>query len=524
MRWIAPPEKREITLVLLSLTVYFFAYNIESSMQILGIDPVTTQGVVLSRFGLGKTKAIGRDGRKPAGWRDPLETDIFGDWSWDDGHVAGDVKSRSQSKGTGRHGATWIGPTEVGAIERKRFGDETVNDALQRWGDDLAQTQLVKHVPGYTILDHVYSFNGTMYLITDSPASIPSLSSIVASRDGSNEWKVLTLEQGRKTLGTYGSPIRGVSWLAADSKTYNSTLFALWRTYSSLDSAIDASGRTKLASPHRLIFPNKRFFTDSDPDFKDHWIRRARVDTGFHPYLAKAAFPQLTVQYLQDWEDYHQMEVPFVFERLVIADQSVAEGAVKSALPVYSPALELEGASRHWWEPVRRNVAQYLGAYEVKPKAKKVVTYLHTQDDPQGPKLSSENHKALVHDLSTMARTHGYELNIVSTQTAATAWTVKMTAVVKSSIILSVYGNHLMDSLFMAPSPQSTVMEIFPTDRFSRDMEYAVRSLGLHYMAWWDDRSFPSDLPPVSPPNGEPVTIDARAITKTIHDVLSRAT
>lgn len=214
--------------------------------------------------------------------------------------------------------------------------------------------------------------------------------------------------------------------------TDNSTLFALWRTYSSLDESIDEYGTTTLSPPRRLVFPHNRFFTDANPDFSQHWIRRARVDTGFHPYLAKVALPQLTVEYYEDWEDYQKIAIPFVYERLVVADRTAAKANVEEGWPAYTSAFDLD-ASEHWWEPVRKNLAQFLGEYDVKPNAKKAVTYLHTQSESSA-KLSRADHDALVKALQLMADRQGYELHVVSTQTAETDWTERMRAIVKSSV------------------------------------------------------------------------------------------
>ena len=149
MRWTAPPDRREIGFILLCLGTYLVAYNIEITLQVLGIDAAATKGAVLSRLGVGST-VIGDDGRKPAGWRDSLELDIFGTWQWFRGHVAGDGTEVSQLTGSGRHGAQWVAQKDiqdVGGLQ-KPFGDSTVNDVLQTWGDDIPQTRLVNHVPG----------------------------------------------------------------------------------------------------------------------------------------------------------------------------------------------------------------------------------------------------------------------------------------------------------------------------------------------------------------------------------------
>jgi len=152
MRWTAPPDKREITILFLSLFAYFFAYNIDASLQILGIDRLATQGAVFSRLGIGKS-VIGADGRRPAGWRDSLENEIFGDWNWAKNHVAGDGAERTQLKGSGRHGAMWLDSPPVGKVDRSPLGEGAVDDAAQQWGDNMPITTVVQQAPGESFVD-----------------------------------------------------------------------------------------------------------------------------------------------------------------------------------------------------------------------------------------------------------------------------------------------------------------------------------------------------------------------------------
>lgn len=153
MRWTAPPDKRELTLILFSLTIFTLSYNLDQSFRFLGLDPAAP-GSLRSRLGLGGGvghKTIDKDGRKPPGWRDALETEIYGEWAWDVGHVAGDGAERSQAKDTGRHGALWLGRRETGEVAGKVFGHTTVDEGIKWWNEDVPQTTLVKHAPGARI-------------------------------------------------------------------------------------------------------------------------------------------------------------------------------------------------------------------------------------------------------------------------------------------------------------------------------------------------------------------------------------
>lgn len=155
MRWMAPLERRELTLILFALTVFFFAFNIDNSIRVLGFDPEAAHGVVSSTLGFGNSKLIGKDGRKLPGWRDGLENDIFGSWGWDEGHIAGDGEERSQVKDTGKYGALWAGQKETGEVTNKVLGETTVNQGFWRWRDDIPQSKVVQHAPGVLSIRHL---------------------------------------------------------------------------------------------------------------------------------------------------------------------------------------------------------------------------------------------------------------------------------------------------------------------------------------------------------------------------------
>ncbi|KAJ7687783.1 hypothetical protein B0H14DRAFT_2487631 [Mycena olivaceomarginata] len=515
MRWTSPPTRREISLIIFSLTVFALSYNIDSSIRIVGLNK-------LQGLGLGGGRAVvGRDGRRLPAARDALEKLIYGDWAWDEEQIAGDGVERSQAKGVGRHGAMWVDKREVGALTGSSLGQTTVDQAFWRWGADVPRTKLMKHIPGYTVIDNIILFNGTMNIVTDESDLFPPIQNMVLSTD-LNKWRVVTPQQAREQLGPFGGRIRGASWMSADSSPHNSTLLALWRTYSALDPNIGPEGTTKLAPPRRLIYPYYGFFTDMNPEHADVTTRRQRVVNGIHPELVKAAFPFMTVMYYEDWEDYHQMEVPFVFERLVVADRTAAQYGVQADEPIYAPAFKLEeGMSEHWWEPIRRGLATYFEAYgENAPK--KVVTYVQRQSHTHGLRLSDEDHSALVDALHKLERDHGYEVHIVSNIDEEMPWSERLRAIVRSSVMLGVYDDDLLDSVYMQRTPHTTLMEFFPPQTFAHNQELVAKAVGIRYIAWWNERQLSGDtLPPVSSPNGgEAVPIDVSAVIGTIRQVL----
>lgn len=144
--WLSPPDRREITLLLLCTLIFILFYNI-------GQGTLTSSIPTLDSFhvpGLTSTsKALippGADGRRPKEWRDKLEDFIAGTWAWNEGFVSGDGKEREQAFGADR-AAIWI-RREESKPEPAIYGEGVVRGVFRQWGYDFPTTTIVKHIPG----------------------------------------------------------------------------------------------------------------------------------------------------------------------------------------------------------------------------------------------------------------------------------------------------------------------------------------------------------------------------------------
>lgn len=214
----------------------------------------------------------------------------------------------------------------------------------------------------------------------------------------------------------------------------NYTLFSLWRTYSSLDPSVSPSDLPKLPSPRRIFYPNIRSLTGPKPDSNAPILPRERSPSGFHPYLPKAAFPMLGLMFREDWEDFASMQAPFLLNRVVVSDEGSARRSRRDIPPFSVPLVELD-ASEHWWEPIRRNVAAFLGVdYEAEKTwmgSQKVVTYLSRQDAEDGPKLKHSDHETLVNELHLLE--NSFIVNIIP---ANAPWAERIAAILQSTVSL----------------------------------------------------------------------------------------
>jgi hypothetical protein len=148
MQWTAPPTRRELTLVFFSLTIFIFAYNLESTLALLGLSGLSSRVSLTSRVWLQNGGGVlDRDGRRPAPWRDDLENKIFGEWKWDPNQVSGDGHERAQDIGSNRYGAAWTG-RKFTIADWEVFGSVHADQNVVEVGDRIIETTVRDSVPG----------------------------------------------------------------------------------------------------------------------------------------------------------------------------------------------------------------------------------------------------------------------------------------------------------------------------------------------------------------------------------------
>lgn len=562
--WVAPPTRRELTLLIFSLTIFILSYNLETSLRMVGVKPPKAgSSPYLSAIGLGSNDpGLERDGRRPLPYRDELERLITGNWDWRENDIAATDSTRGSfiqtvrglkgEEAEGReHVVIYKAPgvntamrSAVGKMGKDALGvgiekgkGVTVKEQMLKWGDNVPPTKVVAHVPGYTILENLLMLNGTLYIVTDNPSHFPELPSIGSSvADPSaapqkQDWNIMTPSDARTTLGFYGGRLRDTTWLASEPSEYQDpyTIFSLFRTHSYMLSPQDGSyhhsssglriiqpgslgGLVGIPPPVRLIF--KSIPTFSSPgllplsgDPKEHPPRRTRSYMGVHNTYMKALFPTTGVLYQEDWNDLAEMHIPFLFDRVVIADSGAAErGRSIWTNPWTSPAGSTEvknpgGELRRradgeegdqegkptwaapfvgfdvvegWWKPVRDALLAYLRlpsdaeaaalAVTTKKKHKSkrgpVLTYVSMELVPPGggSRLTTETHLAIVQGLRQLLHEGVLgEAHVVQGNGTGEVWEERMKAIARSHIIIGPFGPQLADSLFMrAPLPSET--------------------------------------------------------------------
>lgn len=545
--WTSPPTRRELTLILFCVTIFVVAFNASTTLRLVGLDPSSLISFSSS------PAPIGLDGRRLEGYRDRLENEIFGEWDWEPGRIAG-IKDAEKTRllhgrphnhpdaylyGEGETGeqAMWLlGVGEGRYINEEGLGSLSVNDEFVRWGEDVPRTELRQHVPGFTILDNVIMLEGTFYIVVDDPTSMPAIESIASSRVNKNDpprdidWQIFPGQTAFSKFDSHGGRIHGITFVSYDgpSTTDSHTLLSLMRLYNTLN----ISSPQSLSPPHRIFFPAIPTFVDRRPDPDDESIQRTRSNIGVAPETLKAAYPSLVgAQFKEDFEDFIGIGMPVLLDRVVVSDRGAAQhSGLSPGMSAWSPPFTSLRASEDWFEPVRWPLAQLVlgeDASAVSDSTAKpatgthAVTYISRQDSADRDRLLAADHDALLKGLQHLART-GVKVFVIDENAS---WTERMRALAQSTIVLSVYGDHLADAMFMRRTSQSALMELFPPNKFNRDWETVVRTMGIRYVAWQDNQKYTGEnLPTFSESSThDDFALNAQAVMGAITEELNRA-
>lgn len=134
--------------------------------------------------------------------------------------------------------------------------------------------------------------------------------------------------------------------------------------------------------------------------------------------------------YHHDLLDLHESEIPYVLERVVIADREAATRASSGdGLPYWLAPFKDSTVSKNWWEPVRSGLSQVMRVAGDSNEV--VITYISRQDVESGPTLKPEDHGALLKELERLAHDIKCTVNIVQ---HSAPWQDKLSAILQSTV------------------------------------------------------------------------------------------
>ncbi|KAF8886772.1 hypothetical protein BD779DRAFT_606449 [Infundibulicybe gibba] len=373
--------------------------------------------------------------------------------------------------------------------------DESHQADLKEWSNETTIPGPRTH--GFTIFDQLYLRGGVFYVVTSEPTNFPPrghiLSRPIDRTQGADteptdaDLRFVSPAEAWPILGDRAILVEEMSMIMQDTPQFMHHYYHWWgeiilgayRVYS----AVPTTGGP-LPSPARFILPHS-----GDLEWKD----RAGVDGP----LMRAAFPSTAIETSSYWGDLQQLNQTFVFQRAMIINRSAAHRSPLANMwyKMISSTMNVTAPDR-FWEAVRKpmleNVLGYIpllndhGAVVSPPQLvsdKPIVTYISRQGG--GRRLRDEDHQALVAALEDLEAEGVCEVHVVRMELMTLKQQLDMAS--RSTIMLGVHGNGLTHTIWMPPSPRSTVFEIFIPEGYLFDYEMLARNMGHRHYAVWND-------------------------------------
>ncbi|KAJ7920850.1 hypothetical protein B0H13DRAFT_2420400 [Mycena leptocephala] len=355
----------------------------------------------------------------------------------------------------------------------------------------------------WSIIDQLYIFKGVVYIVSNDPHKIPDLSAIyskgvdievgeeaeMARLPDDTDIRIISTTEARALFGTGAQILDGVTYFVNDPPQlpYNLSL-----------------GKHDPPPPRRMWFNRVDAFRWRDYSTMNQWVVRS-------------SFPDLTMEFLDDWDDRVKMGVPFVFERVVLADRSARDARAQlPALPAYGGCGVRAARERALVDDdpeQRRAVCGARSGGGRGTRRRPVITYISRQQWGRRMLIPAD-HEKLVWELRKLEAVYGYEVHIVVPE--------KMT---RPGAAAAGGPDHDIDgrtwqwpdkSAVMKPNGRSTVMEFFYPGGFAHDYEYT--NAGMTHYGFWDSLAFTSpDLPLPSYPEGfqgNAIPLDGAAVAE----------
>ncbi|KAJ6568687.1 hypothetical protein B0H19DRAFT_1373227 [Mycena capillaripes] len=291
-----------------------------------------------------------------------------------------------------------------------------------------------KHVPGFTLLDHLYLRNGTFYVQLR----------FIAAQDAS---RILGSASG--LLGREAKYMEGFSVIVYDPPNlmtdyyhwFGEVILGAWRVYSHL-SPNEPSMST---FPKHLPLP-RRFILPGDLG-------------GTHGALMQLAFPDATIERSDYWDNLKEIDTSVVFDRVMLVNRDAATRGPSGGAPWSSSMIAGPinvTAPRNFWAARREGYDR---------------------------RLAAADHDALIAALRDLHEEYVCDVRVAVLERMTLREQIHLA--VRTNVLAGVHGSGLNLQLWMTPGTRT--IELFVPNGYSFKYEILARNMGQRHYAVWND-------------------------------------
>ncbi|KAJ4490572.1 hypothetical protein J3R30DRAFT_103991 [Lentinula aciculospora] len=492
----------------------------------------------------------------------------------------------------------------------------------------IAATTILHHAPGYTLFQNLYMSNGTLHIVSPNPSSFPPIRHIIStSLPATSSPENIALREPTPQImdfldldkaDTRWGRGRGVFSVKGNTVLFNDPDQFLGHYYHFVaelwfgvqvfwdgafgrreEERIPKWGGMDLGDWNWNAYPissqvDHPAFYEQCPSTSSPPINRAifmhtsssgwRDTPGFNAYFLRAAFPSMSIEHEEDWEDRATTDQKaFHFPLVLLVDRSAAFRDDMTGSHTQRTAAQAWEYMRNtgrlrgekvggWWHCLRKEVWRFAGVEEdgvegkaalaggTLPKPNKIlITYISRQSGSRR-KLTTDSHDGLVqvlkefvgvwnaerrereernqrrernqHENTTVEREKRHrevkdiEMELIVMEAEKLTKDEQIQVISRTTILLGPHGNGLTHLVFMPPTQYSTIIEIFYPGGFAHDYHWTSRALGMRWVGVWNDSSFtyPNE-PNVDYPEGfqeDYIPVHGKTVVNVIEDVFRR--
>ncbi|KAF8809914.1 hypothetical protein BYT27DRAFT_7232134 [Phlegmacium glaucopus] len=285
--------------------------------------------------------------------------------------------------------------TQTRVVTRTSTATLAIETPYVAYGNDVLNTSVLAHAPGWTLFRNLYMSNGTLFLVADQlhQSKFPEIRRMashpleavndpdnIAAREPSDlDMTFITPEEAQTRWGDRVLSVEGNTILSNDPKQF---LRHYYHFVAELFFGVQAFWHGFFSSPANNTDSHFSFIHPSPPPIHrilfaysnaDGW----RDNPGFNSYFLRGTLPSISVEHEEDWNDRvsatRSNTRAWRFPLVLLTDRSAAHRGVICGSQTQRTAAEawdymrLNGklSGLHvggWWAPLREAMWRFAGA------------------------------------------------------------------------------------------------------------------------------------------------------------------
>ncbi|ORX41230.1 hypothetical protein BD324DRAFT_648113 [Kockovaella imperatae] len=359
---------------------------------------------------------------------------------------------------------------------------------------DLPQTELVAGVAGFNYFRNLYYFGSTFYVVTDEVEEMKKIEYTyvitgLKKEDAEGKsveipveetWQVISFEEAEELFKPVVVRKNGLTLFYADATSPN-----FLGHYFHLVAEMFLGAMRVQAADGEYELPARTIYRGTAASRRDRYA--------LNEWFNEIAMPNTALEDQSVLQDRTHSGIPYVYERIVIADRWAAHKHGKNPRRWNKVTGDVPDVQvpADWFRPVRNSIklAVLASGCDIRRKDPSVPVVLYVNRQDTGRRLLAEDAESLAFELDALHQQGLIELHDV--QMGKVSKLEQFCLACKADVMLGVHGNGLTHQMWMKPG--SAVLEMMTVGGHARDYNLLADMVGHQYETIHNNHTFPRE-------------------------------